>query len=497
MKKVFSKKNFFLLGAIFILVLFAYITCKTPLAGDDWGYALNGSLGTPIKTTLEFYNSWSGRFFSELWGMIVPCNRWIWNIVNPLLFVGIFIFIYKLGSVDKKYVLCCLFILAFMLSVDDNLRMETYTWIMGTTYVIPLCFSLGYFVIVEKLILNDSYDKKVKYLNYFSNILLFVIGLMMENIAAAMIVAIVIILIYSFFNKKDAIKYLLLNLVFSVTSFTIMRLSPGSASRLVNDNAKWAAMSLFEKLGNGYPNFLSMSFINNNYAVTLFSIILIVLVLFSKKKNNITTKTINLIVSLLGIFNVFSFVIFKESSFNNPSSIYSMVFWPIYVINAFSIILLYTENDYRKLKALFFLVVGGSSALAMLYSPIYGSRSAIYLVYYLIVVSMVLLEDIHFDKKWMCLVLCLVMLVIIDDRTIEFITKYRLVGIRQQERLEVIKYYQEHPEDEEAWIPRFPIYSIHGADIEPGDTYHFETFKEFYNLPQDADKIFFYFVEDN
>ena len=102
MSNLFKKKNFYILASIFVLMLFAYITCKTPLAGDDWGYALNGSAGTPIKTALEFYNSWSGRFFSELWGMIVPCHKWIWNIVNPLLFMGIFICIYKLAYIQNK-----------------------------------------------------------------------------------------------------------------------------------------------------------------------------------------------------------------------------------------------------------------------------------------------------------------------------------------------------------------------------------------------------------
>ena len=82
------------------------------------------------------------------------------------------------------------------------------------------------------------------------------------------------------------------------------------------------------------------------------------------------------------------------------------------------------------------------------------------------------------------------------DRTGEYLYKYKLVGLRQNERLEVIKYYQDHPEVEEVWIPRFPIYTIHSGDVEIGDTYHFETFKEYYKLPQDADKIIFYYVEE-
>ena len=82
---------------------------------------------------------------------------------------------------------------------------------------------------------------------------------------------------------------------------------------------------------------------------------------------------------------------------------------------------------------------------------------------------------------------------IIGDRTREYIHKYCLVGIKQNERLEIIKYYQQHPEVEEAWIPRFPIFTVHGADVEIGDTYHFETFKDYYKLPQSADKIIFYY----
>ena len=63
-----------------------------------------------------------------------------------------------------------------------------------------------------------------------------------------------------------------------------------------------------------------------------------------------------------------------------------------------------------------------------------------------------------------------------------------------KERLEAIKYYQDHPEDEEVWIKRFPIYTVHAADIEPDDVYHLETFRDYYNLPQDFNKIVF-FVE--
>ena len=48
MSNLFKKKNFYILASIFVLMLFAYIACKTPLAGDDWGYALNGTVKPDI-----------------------------------------------------------------------------------------------------------------------------------------------------------------------------------------------------------------------------------------------------------------------------------------------------------------------------------------------------------------------------------------------------------------------------------------------------------------
>lgn len=496
MKKLLNKKNFYVLVAIYVLILFAYITYKTPLAGDDWGYALNGSLGTPIKSALAFYQSWSGRFFSELWGMVVPCNKWLWNIINPLLFFGIFVCVYKLSYVNKKYISIPLLILAMMISIEDNLRMETYTWIMGTTYIVPLFLSLLYFLSVEKLFETDLYDKKIKTSCYINNICLFVIGLMMENIAATMIVGIVMMIIYSYINKRKALRYLIINLIVSIIAFVIMRLSPGSASRLLSEHALWANMSLFEKIGSAYPNFLDITFINNRYAISIFSLILILLLFTCKKDISKTYKIIAIIIDALAVINVFSALISK-SWLNNSSSIYSSIYWIVYVVNAFIQLFICLENGFRKDKTIFMLIIGGCSALVMLYSPIYGSRSAIYLVYYLILVSAMLFEDININKKTFQIIVLVGLCAIIIDRSKEYIYKYKLVGLAQEERLEIIKYYKDHPEVEEAWIPRFPVLTVHGADIEIGDTYHFETFKQYYELPQDADKIIFYYEDSN
>lgn len=491
MKDLIKKKNFYYAIAIFVFILFAYITYKTPLAGDDWGYAINGTKGNPIEMAISFYYSWSGRFFSELWGMIVPNNKWLWNIINPLLFFGIFLGIYKLGYIKNKLISVPLFMLAFMLSVNDNLRMETYSWIMGTTYVIPLFLSLLYFLVIDQLFSKNLYSTKLKVFAYLDNLLLIIIGLMMENIAATMIVGITVAMIYGYFVKRKTIKYLFVNLIVAIVAFVIMRLSPGSASRLAGQNVTWVNMNIFEKIAETYPTFINMSFIKNKYAISLFSLVLVFLTIFSKKDISLTYKIISIVVSLIGVINVFSFVI-GNSFLNDYESIYSFIFWPIYIVNSFITIYIGLDDTYRRDKTLFLLMIGGCSVLVMLFSPIFGARSSLYLVYYLLVVSIAILEELNINKK--CLIgLFVITVLIIGDRTVEFVSKYKLVGEAYEERMQIIEYYKNNPDIEEAWIPRFPIYTIHGADIEEGDTYHFETFKEYYGLPQDANKIIFYY----
>ena len=489
MKKILNKKNFYILGAIFIGILFFYFTYNTPLAGDDWGYALGGN--NPIANAMRMYMSWSGRFFSELWGYVVAPRKWLWNIINPILFMAILVGIYYLCNIKNKYYSSVLLIIAMMLNVSSGLRMETYTWIMGDTYVVPLCLSIFYFAIIRKLVSTRLISGRLKFAAIVSNLFLFIIGLMMENIAAMMILAIIILLIYSFFTRRYLLKYLIPNLLISIISFLIMRLSPGSTYRLLVDNAEFNSLSFIQKIIINYPNFIQQTFTNHYYTISIFALILMTY-LFFEKENNKLLRYISIAFQIITIFVSFSFVI-GESMLNDANSIFSMIYWPIYVIDVYLIFIFLFDNQVLKERCIFYLTIAGASAIVMLISPIYGPRSSLYLVYYLIILTIIIF-DYFKSNKIINLLFILFFLVLIINRSYRLINKYHLVSIRQEERMEVIKYYQEHPEDKEVYIPRMPIASIHSADIEPEDIYHLEVFKNYYNLPQDKENIKFYYV---
>ncbi len=492
MKKLWENRQYFyIVVSVFILALFFYMAYKTPLAGDDWGYALNGMNSDPFSMAIEFYKSWSGRFFSELYGFIVAPRKWLWNIINPLLFMGTFICICHLIGIKRRPILIPLVVLACILSVDDSLRMETYSWLMGTTYVIPLFLSLLYLLIARRLLFKvGDLEKGDKVLALLSNGLLLYIGLAMENIAAVMILICGAFVFYAYHHKRQASVYFVINTLVAIVSFTVMRLSPGSAYRLLNEHVAWSQMSLFEKLADGYPRFIYYTFINNNYLILFYALVMSLFVL--GMKISVFVKILLIFIQALSVVAVFSFVL-PFDFLLDPSSLFSRTFWIVDII-ASLFILFKGLKERRRDEAVFIFLAAGSFNIVMLYSPIFGARSSIYTVFYLIILIGMIIEELK--GRSLCFFCLLALALFVNlDRVSEYLFKYQLVGVSYAERLDIIAYYKDHPEVKEAYIPRFPIYTVHGGDIEPDDSYHLETFKEYYGLPQQPQDIIFYFKE--
>lgn len=484
---------------IFVFGLFYYITKATPLAGDDWGYAINGTKGNPFMTAISFYQTWSGRFFSELWGFLVAPNKGLWNVLNPLFFLAIFLCTTFLSSSQRTYISSGLLILVLMLRVSNNLRMETYTWIMGTTYVIPLMLSLIYFLIIEKKVIFKK-ENKLGWYTYLSSAIVFYIGLTMENIAAAIIGALIIMLIYYFYYHHSFNKNLLVNLFFSSISLLIMRLSPGSQARLLRDHAIWNQQGIFTKIVDNMPAFIRYTFIDNRYVVFALTLVLIAL-LYKRVLKNRNVKTIGGSIMMLGYlltviaviganklattFNLSFMNVFLE--LNNPLV---WLFWLVYVVVVLFLVYKLIDNIKSRQKIFFYIIVGGAANVVMLLSPIFGSRSSLYFVYFLIITIVLLFNELKLSDGNVILVLSLILFIFICQSANDYRLRYDKVRQIQKERLAIIQYYKDNPDIDEIHIPRMPVDSIHSADVEVGDDYHFDTFKMYYGLNPNAVVIF-------
>lgn len=481
---------------VLVFLFFVLITYWTPLAGDDWGYALNGMKGTPFLTTIEFYFSWSGRLLSELWGFLIAPNKWLWNFLNPLFFAVIYFCINFIGNPKKTWIgyLVTLFLFLY---VSVNLRMETYTWIMGTTYVIPMVLCLIYLCIMKQLI-----DKKLQMnpiLIVLCCILNLCAGLYMENLSAVMVLANVLLTGY-LFVQKGSWKPVLLFGVVSLVSLIIIRMSPGAAYRL-SLNTEWNSLSLFEKLWCNVAPFLRYTFYDNKYLIVVLNGLMCAKLLFDEKKNvpmilfsfGISAGTVFLLMcNLLSKHGFTMLQFFLEYETNPVCMVMNLGIWSVYIIWLF--VYFCTQlSEKNRVLAVFILLLAGASNLVMFISPIFGSRSSFYFYFFSMILALAVLDEIQW-KKPVVLLVCLGCVLMCSVKAVQLVNKYQLVAQTHAERLEILAYYLDHPEEKDVWIPRMPIYTVHSADVEPEDTYHMDTFKKYYGLADDC-VVHFYWKE--
>ena len=494
--KMNVSKSIFYLSMLFVFVFFYRISSLTPLAGDDWGYAINGMQGNPFKMAIDFYFSWSGRFFSELYGFLITPNKVLWNGLNAALFTSIYYHALKICKMEKS-ISANVLLLFLMLSVKDELRMETYTWLMGTTYVIPLALSLFYF---NQLIKTLENGLKMKLLPIIiQTFVLFYIGLTMENIAVVMILANLCFILYTYLKYREIPVYLYHFLFVSILSFALLRLSPGANARLLRDHQEWLNYSIIDQVIINYPNFIRFTFIEHRYLVLVFSglnVLLIFKQLIIRRKVNIVDVVLIVIFSLSCLSSIsLTLSQFIQHPFvlelSSYQSLFHLVFWPLFILAVFTNILSLPEND-RNL-ALFFILLAGLSNGVMMASPIYGFRSSLYTVYFMIIASLIIFGSLKI--KWLNGFLLLPLLFLVIRSTNGLHEKYELVASVHEIRMGEITYYKNNPDVMEAWLIRYPIFSIHSGDIEENDPYHMEVFKEYYGLNQ-AVKLIFYYPEN-
>lgn len=490
------KNKYIHLSTSFVFLVFLYISIKSPLAGDDWGYAVNGSLYNPLFKAMEFYFTWSGRFFSELYGFLITPHKWVWNLLNPLLFSAIFYFTQKMIN-SKDKLLPNLVMLFLVLSVKDELRMETYTWLMGTTYVIPLAFSIIFlFVLLKTFYLDKPFNHYQRILSVF---LLFWIGLSMENISSSILILNLVILIYSIIKTTQYKKDALLIFSTSLIAFVLLRLSPGASIRLIRDHQAWLDLSFLDQIILNYPNLIKMTFIEHRYLILTLSIISLVFY-FQKIQDSSKKKIIISTVLIISLIYPFSLRIESLSFLNfllpflSIDSVFTYLFWPIYYLVILYILFINTDiNDAKLLVPL--LILASIANGVMLLSPIFGYRSSLFTVYYLISIIVFMTSQLRFHRAIYAL-LIIVLIGLIAQKLLVYKTKYDLVYDTHLIRSAEIAYYQDHPEVKDLWLIRYPIYTIHSGDVESWDTYHALVFKQYYDLSLDTTLNFYYPKEE-
>lgn len=485
----FLKKNYAIIfGALFIFVLFFYMTKSISLYGDDWCYYTN-TTANPFQAAVDYYFLWSGRFFSELWTYICVRYKQVYEWLNPIMFTTIFLLTIYISKSKKKLV-STFALIALILTVKDEIRTQTYSWITGSVYTVALFF-LIILVAVYYYIIREN--KKSWILNSLTIICNVYICLAIENAAVIVLALNLIVLIYCYFKDKHKMQLFISLFVISIISFFIMRSSPGSTFRLARDHQDWINMNLFEQMIFNLPNFLSMTFIDPRVAIITFIIVCIVL-LFQKEKSKKVLLAVSFIVSLYFVIIVGNFAAERFSIsilkiiFDFRNSQFSLIWITLYfivLITTFFIIFYRTLDRKNFEDSSLFLLLAGIGNASMLLSPVYGHRSTLYMLFFMFIIILKLLNEIEMNRVIIC-GLCFMACGVIIYKVNQYQFKYNLAVAVEKEREIEIDYYRDNPEILDIYITAMPEYIVHSANIYPDDEVHASAFKAYYGLNPEA-----------
>ena len=497
--KIFKKSYFTIFFLLAIFVFFFLISRWAPVAGDDWVYAIGGRYSSnPFLKAYEFYLGWSGRYLSELWGFLIADHKSLWNIINACLFTGIAYFIYKTNH--SRYIILT-FVLIFMLmvTVSEGLRVQTYTWIMGTTYIIPLFLFLIQIYLLYGYVFEDKNDNRRILLLCILNLM---IPLYMENAAGMMVGANIVVLIYLFIKDKAKLKKITLITCVSLIGLGLIYFSPGAQLRMFRDHAYFHNLPLFTKIGMNWKTYISYTFRDHEWLVRLISLFSIIVV-YQNRENHKNWMNIGLyVIFCLGFIHSFVWNLYDLTKLNLfyiladlnvPHSILlNTCFYALWLISLCVLLLGYSSNN-KGIYGIYLLLCALGANAVMLISPIFDVRSSVYTIYLFISLTILLLNECTFNNVsqsimiGLCSILCFM-------HVLDYIRLYHTIHLVNNKREAQIEYYINHPEEKDMWFIAFPRERVHSGNIEEGDETHFYYFKEYYGLNQD-NQVHFYYLD--
>ena len=134
MKDKIKSNNKIYTGIFLFLLLIFFLS---PISGDDWGNYLEGAQGFyhMISQAVGMWFTWEGRFISRVLINILTYNKWLWNIVNAFVIIGIINYIERISKFKNKKIMLIL-TFATILFMNIFTFSQTVTWLAGNiTYL--------------------------------------------------------------------------------------------------------------------------------------------------------------------------------------------------------------------------------------------------------------------------------------------------------------------------------------------------------------------------
>lgn len=468
MKEKIKSNSKIYIGIFLFLLLIFFLS---PISGDDWSNYLEGAQGLyhMISQAVGMWFTWEGRFISRIIINILTYNKWLWNIVNSIVILGIIFYVNKIVNFKHKKIMLIL-TFATILFMNIFTFSQTVTWLAGNiTYLFVIPLILIYFYIIYN-------NKNNKYINLLLVILNIIIPMFVEHMAILLILLNIYFIAKDYIKNKTINKKLIIFLLISIISFITMYFSPGNRIRSSMENLEFNKLSLFGKIIYNIPNLIFYT-----YKINYFLIILLVIGNLLLIKKNIKNRLIGIILYLLEIITIPFAILYLLNSFNistfNIS--YNNIFVIIYYIILTIINFLLLIKNKKELPIIFYSM-GLISNGVMLLSPVWDYRTSLATYLFLSICYLIIIDEYYKKNKLIEYSVVFITILGMLFYLIFYISIYRT-------NLANEKMIKEANKNNTSRIELIAYPEFAPCNINPIDDYHLKKFKEYYKIKENTE----------
>ena len=365
-----------------------------------------------------------------------------------------------------------------IMTVPLFIRTQTYTFAVGyAAYYIPIPLYLLHLILLRDYLLEE---KKSTLRVIAMAVLSFLIPLHMENMPVLLAFTNLTAVLYALWKKKaDRELWILLGI--AVISCLIMFLSPGTAMRLDEDFDPTQSLGIGRIIANWKPFLhLSLYYADAVHAVLGITAIAVLLKNRNSKAHMIASAVFALHLILIWT-DGFGFVLID--------TVWMMIYYGSLVY-----LCLKQVSPVRELTIFLAMAVIVFNGI-MVFSPSFPERTAVYAIYCLIWIVLLLADRMNLPQKAKQILATGLCAGIIFS-CIHWYRIYHTVHLVNIVRQAQVEYYQKRPDAGDAWFLAYPKKSIHSANIDyEEDVDHIRGFQDYFYLSHDLNLKFYYIDE--
>jgi len=495
---------------LIIYAFFLYVSLTTARLGDDWEVSQwyrDGILSTLLGGGLFWINNLSGRIASLFFGSFFAYYDFLWCLIAPAVFTGIIYLSAKLFGYAHRFAPVILSLL-MLLSVSNDIRMETYVWLVGNVgYIFVIVFIFLYI----NIIYSEGTNHKFKFwqhesLNHLIILLLaFFIGLWVETVTLGFIAANILLALFFYLRNKQVPCSLWYGIAGCILSDLVMFASPGRLA-----TAQDMGLGVRQQILQNVSGIMQMLVIDNLSIYLLFFIVFIAAALWGEfSSRGKLFRIISIIFASLAAVIISARMILDFAAtkwywpLNNALNFINSTFFNVNrrnpVLICFAIltfILVIILFSPRREKLLVLYSIGMVSAGVMILSPYLGARVFVTAIIMLVAITAYLSSTIVIKSPDLrkAIFLALIFVTLLKIERSYYYGQY--VQHTEELRLQLIENYRAQIADGTAdqngtlVLPAYKKDAVFlNANPGPND-FHMTPFKRYYRLPMDTKVIF-------